>query len=202
VIIIESAQRFGLSQLLQLRGRVGRGERQAWCVLMADGGLGEEAISRFRDGSVQVLLATTVVEVGVDVPQATVIIIESAQRFGLSQLHQLRGRVGRGERQAWCILMADEGLGEDARRRLEVVCGSNDGFEIAEADLEFRGPGELTGVRQWGPAGFRFANLFRDRELINLTKDLAAECRSSGEFDQLLEALGTYHRVDIGWAGD
>jgi ATP-dependent DNA helicase RecG len=127
----------------------------------------EEAISRFRDGSVQVLLATTVVEVGVDVPQATVIIIESAQRFGLSQLHQLRGRVGRGERQAWCILMADEGLGEDARRRLEVVCGSNDGFEIAEADLEFRGPGELTGVRQWGPAGFRFANLFRDRERID-----------------------------------
>jgi ATP-dependent DNA helicase RecG len=162
----------------------------------------EEAISRFRDGSVQVLLATTVVEVGVDVPQATVIIIESAQRFGLSQLHQLRGRVGRGERQAWCILMADEGLGEDARRRLEVVCGSNDGFEVAEADLEFRGPGELTGVRQWGPAGFRFANLFRDRELINLTKDLAAECRLSGELEPLLEALGTYHRVDIGWAGD
>jgi ATP-dependent DNA helicase RecG len=162
----------------------------------------EEAISRFRDGSVQVLLATTVVEVGVDVPEASVIIIESAQRFGLSQLHQLRGRVGRGERQAWCILMADEGLGEDARRRLEVVCGSNDGFEIAEADLEFRGPGELTGVRQWGPAGFRFANLFRDRELINLTKDLAAECQSVGTLEERLEALSTYHRVDIGWAGD
>ena len=162
----------------------------------------EEAISRFRDGSVQVLLATTVVEVGVDVPEASVIIIESAQRFGLSQLHQLRGRVGRGKRQAWCVLMVDEGLGEEARRRLEVMCRCNDGFEIAEADLEFRGPGELTGVRQWGPAGFRFANLFRDRELISLTKDLAADCRSSGELDQLLEALGTYHRVDIGWAGD
>lgn len=162
----------------------------------------EEAISRFREGSAQVLLATTVVEVGVDVPEATVMIIESAQRFGLSQLHQLRGRVGRGERQAWCILMADQGLGEDARRRLEVVCGSNDGFEIAEADLEFRGPGELTGIRQWGPAGFRFANLFRDRDLINLTKDLAAECGSTGELEPLLEGLSAYHRVDIGWAGD
>jgi ATP-dependent DNA helicase RecG len=162
----------------------------------------ERAISRFREGSVQVLLATTVVEVGVDVPEASVIVIESAQRFGLSQLHQLRGRVGRGERQAWCILMAGEGLGDDARRRLEVVCGSNDGFEIAEADLELRGPGELTGIRQWGPAGFRFANLFRDRELIRHTRSLAAECASSGELGRLLEGLGVYHRVDVGWVGD
>jgi len=162
----------------------------------------EEAIARFRDGSAQVLLATTVVEVGVDVPQASMIIIESAHRFGLSQLHQLRGRVGRGERQAWCVLMADSHLGEEARRRLEVVCRSNDGFEIAEADLEFRGPGELTGIRQWGPAGFRFANLFRDRTLINVTKDIAAECQSSGDLADLLENLSTYHRVDIGWAGD
>ena len=162
----------------------------------------EEAISRFRDGSAQVLLATTVVEVGVDVPEASMIIIESAQRFGLSQLHQLRGRVGRGERQAWCVLMADPHLGEEARRRLDVVCRSNDGFEIAEADLEFRGPGELTGIRQWGPAGFRFADLFRDRTLISVTKDLAAECQSSGDLDGLLENLSTYHRVDIGWSGD
>jgi ATP-dependent DNA helicase RecG len=162
----------------------------------------EQAISRFREGSVQVLLATTVVEVGVDVPEASLIIIESAQRFGLSQLHQLRGRVGRGKRQAWCVLMAEEGLGDEARRRLEVLCSTNDGFEIAEADLEFRGPGELTGVRQWGPGGFRFANLFRDRELINITKDLAADVESASKLEELLKALGTYHRVDIGWAGD
>jgi ATP-dependent DNA helicase RecG len=167
-----------------------------------DRALREDAISRFRDGSVQVLLATTVVEVGVDVAEASVMIIESAHRFGLSQLHQLRGRVGRGERQAWCILMADDGLGEDARRRLEVVCESNDGFEIAEADLELRGPGELTGIRQWGPAGFRFANLFRDRDLINLTRDLAEEMESSGELDRLVETLSAYHRVDVGWSGD
>lgn len=162
----------------------------------------ERAISRFRDGSVQILLATTVVEVGVDVPEASVIVIESAQRFGLSQLHQLRGRVGRGERQAWCILMADDNLGEDARRRLEVVCRSSDGFEIAEADLELRGPGELTGTRQWGPAGFRFANLFRDRDLIGVTRDLAAEYETSGDLDRVIESLAAYHRVEAGWSGD
>jgi ATP-dependent DNA helicase RecG len=162
----------------------------------------EKAISRFRDGSAQVLLATTVVEVGVDVPEASLMIVESAQRFGLSQLHQLRGRVGRGDRQAWCILMAEAGLGDEARRRLEVMCGTNDGFEIAEADLEFRGPGELTGVRQWGPGGFRFANLFRDRKLIHLTKELAEDCRSKGQLDRFLSALGVYHHVKAGWAGD
>ena len=172
-----------------LHGRLDRSQR-------------EQAISRFRDGSAPVLLATTVVEVGVDVPEASVIIVESAQRFGLSQLHQLRGRVGRGARQAWCILMTDDGLGEDARKRLEVVCESNDGFEIAEADLELRGPGELTGIRQWGPAGFKFANIFRDQDLITATRELAAEYEASGELDRVLEDLGAYHRVDIGWAGD
>jgi ATP-dependent DNA helicase RecG len=162
----------------------------------------EEAISAFREGRVQVLLATTVVEVGIDVPEASVIIIESAQRFGLSQLHQLRGRVGRGDRQAWCILLADGDLGEEARRRLEVVCSSNDGFEIAEADLELRGPGEMTGTRQWGPAGFRFANLFRDRDLIDVTRRLADEHEKTGELDRMLERLGGYHRVEVGWRGD
>jgi ATP-dependent DNA helicase RecG len=162
----------------------------------------ERAISRFRNGSAQVLLATTVVEVGVDVPEASVMIIESAQRFGLSQLHQLRGRVGRGERQAWCILMADEDLGEEAKCRLEVVCESNDGFEIAEADLRLRGPGELTGLRQWGPAGFRFASLSRDRALITATREMASELEQSGKLDTVLGDLSAYHRVDVGWSVD
>jgi ATP-dependent DNA helicase RecG len=162
----------------------------------------ELAIARFRDGSAQVLLATTVVEVGVDVPEASVMVIESAQRFGLSQLHQLRGRVGRGERQAWCILMADDNLGEDARKRLELMCACDDGFDIAEADLDLRGPGELTGVRQWGPAGFRFANLIRDRDLIKLARNLAAEREAAGDLDDLADALGRYHPVGTGWAGD
>ncbi len=155
----------------------------------------EEVAARFRDGSVQVLLATTVVEVGVDVPEATVMVIESAQRFGLSQLHQLRGRVGRGWRPAWCILFADEPLGDDARQRLDVVCKSNDGFEIAESDLEMRGPGELTGTRQWGPAGFRFANLIRDIDLIVESRNLAATLGETGELPRVRKRLARYHHV-------
>ncbi len=171
-----------------LHGRLSRPER-------------EEVTARFRDGSVQVLLATTVVEVGVDVPEATAMVIESAQRFGLSQLHQLRGRVGRGDRPAWCILFADEPLGDDAKRRLEVVCESHDGFEIAESDLEMRGPGELTGTRQWGPAGFRFANLIRDIDLIGETRDLAATLAKTGELPRVQKRLARYHSVQSGRQG-
>ena len=165
-----------------LHGRLSRPER-------------EDVAARFRGGSLQVLLATTVVEVGVDVPEATAMVIESAQRFGLSQLHQLRGRVGRGERRAWCVLLADEPMSDDARRRLEVVCESHDGFKIAESDLEMRGPGELTGTRQWGPAGFRFANLVRDIDLIEDTKNLAAALAETGDLARVRKRLAKYHRV-------
>ena len=167
-----------------VHGRLSRVEREA-------------VTAKFREGGIQVLLATTVVEVGVDVPEATVMVVESAQRFGLSQLHQLRGRVGRGSRQAWCILLTDERPGEPARQRLDVICRSQDGFEIAEADLEQRGPGELVGTRQWGPAGFRFANLIRDRLLIEDTKRLAAELETSGGLDEVRNALAAYHPIDV-----
>jgi ATP-dependent DNA helicase RecG len=167
-----------------VHGRLSRVEREA-------------VTEKFREGGIQVLLATTVVEVGVDVPEATVMVVESAQRFGLSQLHQLRGRVGRGSRQAWCILLTDERPGEPARQRLDVICRSQDGFEIAEADLEQRGPGELVGTRQWGPAGFRFANLIRDRLLIEDTKRLAAELETSGGLDEVRNALAAYHPIDV-----
>jgi ATP-dependent DNA helicase RecG len=167
-----------------VHGRLSRDER-------------ETVTSAFREGSVQVLLATTVIEVGVDVPEASVMIVESAQRFGLSQLHQLRGRVGRGSRQSWCILLTDQRLGESARRRLDVMCRCHDGFEIAEADLEQRGPGELVGTRQWGPAGFRFANLVRDRELIEETRILAAELQRRGHLDEVRTALARYHPIDL-----
>jgi ATP-dependent DNA helicase RecG len=156
----------------------------------------EEVTSAFREGSVQVLLTTTIVEVGVDVPEATVMVIESAQRFGLSQLHQLRGRVGRGQRPAWCILLADLGAGDAAGQRLEIMCRSQDGFEIAEADLEIRGPGELAGTRQWGSAGFRFAELGRDHELIEATRGVASDLAAAGTLDRLLAKLIRYHRVD------
>lgn len=166
-----------------LHGRLPHSEREA-------------VTQRFRTGSVQLLLATTVVEVGVDVPEASVMVIESAERFGLSQLHQLRGRVGRGERPSWCILLADQRLSEVARDRLGVVCRSSDGFEIADADLAIRGPGELTGTRQWGPAGFRFANLIRDRELIADTRRIAEEWADSGALERIRTRLGRFHPVD------
>lgn len=160
----------------------------------------QEAVSaKFRDGSIQVVLATSVVEVGVDVPEATVMVIESAQRFGLSQLHQLRGRVGRGERPAWCVLITDERLSDEAAERMEVMCRTTDGFEIAEADLEFRGPGELTGTRQWGPEGFRFANLVRDRDLIIQSRELATRLATNGRLDGVREALTGYHPTGPGW---
>ncbi|MCG6950014.1 MAG: ATP-dependent DNA helicase RecG [Acidobacteria bacterium] len=172
-----------------LHGRLDRSQR-------------EETIARFRRGTAPVLLSTTIVEVGVDVPEASVMVIESPQRFGLSQLHQLRGRVGRGTRQAWCILLADEGIGEDALRRLEVVCESTDGFAIAEADLKLRGPGELIGTKQWGPAGFRFANIFRERDLIRRTKVLAAELEASGELGEVIEGLREYFPIEVVLAAD
>jgi ATP-dependent DNA helicase RecG len=160
----------------------------------------QEVVSaKFRDGSFQVVLATSVVEVGVDVPEATVMVIESAQRFGLSQLHQLRGRVGRGERPAWCVLITDDRLSDEAAERMQVMCRTTDGFEIAEADLELRGPGELTGTRQWGPEGFRFANLVRDRDLIIQTRELAAQLATNGRLDGVREALTGYHPTGPGW---
>ena len=153
----------------------------------------ESVTRRFRSGEIQVLLATTVVEVGVDVPEASVMVIEGADRFGLSQLHQLRGRVGRGDRSSWCVLMVDRETPETARRRLEVLCGTNDGFEIAEADLELRGPGELTGFRQWGPAGFRFADLLGHQDLVGPARDVANRLAAAGILERVREGLALYH---------
>jgi ATP-dependent DNA helicase RecG len=165
-----------------LHGRLSRDEREA----VADG---------FRQGRLKVILATTVIEVGVDVPAASVMIIESANRFGLSQLHQLRGRVGRGNRKSWCILVTGEDATEHASRRLGVLAATNDGFAIAEADLEHRGPGEITGRRQWGAESFRFADLLRHREWVVRTRSLARELAEEGTLEEVRDALLRYHRV-------
>jgi len=117
-----------------------------------------------------VLIATTVIEVGVDVPNATVMVIEHAERFGLAQLHQLRGRVGRGAAKSTCILMTGGKLTAHAEERLEAMVRTQDGFELAELDLELRGPGEFFGTRQAGMPDFRVANLMRDRKLLELAK--------------------------------
>ena len=129
----------------------------------------ERIMDHFRNGVIQVLVATTVIEVGVDVPNATIMVVEDADRFGLSQLHQLRGRIGRGIKRSLCVLIA-EPKSDEARDRLRAIVNSTDGFEIAERDLEIRGPGELFGTKQSGVAPFRVAKLPRDAELLNLAR--------------------------------
>jgi len=126
----------------------------------------DRVMADFKAGRIQVLVATTVIEVGIDVSNATVMLIEHADRFGLAQLHQLRGRVGRGAHQSYCFLMGPHRLSEEARRRLEALVKSHDGFVIAEEDLRIRGPGEFFGTRQWGPSDLRVANLIRDAKIL------------------------------------
>jgi len=126
----------------------------------------DQTMRRFKDGDVQVLVATTVIEVGIDIANATVMVVEHAERFGLSQLHQLRGRVGRGKDPSRCFLVTYGGNNPDGLRRLKVMEKEHDGFKIAEADLALRGPGELLGTRQSGLADFRLANLVRDSRLL------------------------------------
>jgi ATP-dependent DNA helicase RecG len=134
----------------------------------------ETAMRLFQKGEVQILVATTVIEVGVDVPNATVMVIEHAERFGLAQLHQLRGRIGRGAAKSYCVLMTAGKVSEDGERRLDAMVRTNDGFQIAELDLELRGPGEFFGTQQAGLPSFRVANLVRDRQLLEAAKAEAA----------------------------
>ena len=134
----------------------------------------DEEMQKFVSGETQILVATTVIEVGVNVPNASVMIIQNAERFGLSQLHQLRGRVGRGAEQSYCILVSNFKLSAETRKRLQIMTETNDGFEIAEADLKLRGPGDLEGTQQSGIAfNLRLANLGRDGQLVQLARDTA-----------------------------
>ncbi|HUV14870.1 MAG TPA: ATP-dependent DNA helicase RecG [Acidobacteriota bacterium] len=130
----------------------------------------DELMRQFAKGHLQILVSTTVIEVGIDVPNATVMVIEHAERFGLSQLHQLRGRIGRGEHGGMCILMVDKVASRDAYERLDIMRRTNDGFKIAEKDLEIRGPGEFLGTRQSGVPVFHFGNIVRDREILELAR--------------------------------
>ncbi|MGH9760124.1 MAG: ATP-dependent DNA helicase RecG, partial [Blastocatellia bacterium] len=127
-------------------------------------------MSQFREGAAQILVATTVIEVGVDVPNASIIVVEHAERFGLSQLHQLRGRVGRGADQSYCILLAAHKRTADARERLAIMEETSDGFKVAEKDLELRGPGEVMGTRQSGLPAFRVGNLVRDYKILEAAR--------------------------------
>jgi len=139
-----------------------------------DPDLKDQVMRMFQKGELQILVATTVIEVGVDVPNATVMVIEHAERFGLAQLHQLRGRIGRGAAKSYCVLMTGGKVTEDGQRRLDAMVRTNDGFQIAELDLELRGPGEFFGTRQAGLPSFRVANIIRDQELLEAAKREAA----------------------------
>jgi ATP-dependent DNA helicase RecG len=133
----------------------------------------DRTMQEFKNGKLQLLVATTVIEVGVDVPNASLMIIENAERMGLAQLHQLRGRVGRGSQESSCVLLYRGPLSEMARERLAAIRDSNDGFEIAQRDLQLRGPGELLGTRQTGLASLRVADLVRDADLLPKVREAA-----------------------------
>ena len=132
-------------------------------------------MKRFVKGETQIMVATTVIEVGVDIPNASVMVIESAQRFGLSQLHQLRGRVGRGADQSYCILMTDFKLSVDGKKRIETMVRTNDGFEIAEVDLKLRGPGDLEGTQQSGVLDLKLSNIVRDEKILTYARKVASD---------------------------
>ncbi|HYT60633.1 MAG TPA: helicase-related protein, partial [Haliangiales bacterium] len=140
----------------------------------------ERVMAEFRANRVQVLLATSVIEVGIDVPNATMLLVENAEQFGLAQLHQLRGRIGRGAHESWCVLVADIRT-DEARQRLRVLEETTDGFRIAEEDLKLRGPGEFLGQQQSGLPPFRFGDLSRDRELVERARRWAKEILRDAE---------------------
>jgi len=131
----------------------------------------EGEMQRFKRGETQILVATTVIEVGVNVPNASMMVIESAEKFGLSQLHQLRGRVGRGSEQSYCILMTGNKLSREARMRLDAMVATNNGFEIADLDLKLRGPGEIDGLRQSGLTALKLADLSKDGEILQISRN-------------------------------
>lgn len=146
----------------------------------------DSAMQAFKSGQIQILVSTTVIEVGVDVPNASVIVVENAERFGLAQLHQLRGRVGRGSRQSFCILMTNSNLTENSRRRMDILVESNDGFEIAEEDMRLRGPGDVEGTAQSGmPFDLKIAHIIKDQSLMALAREEAAKVLESDPDENL-----------------
>ena len=167
----------------------------------------EAEMQKFVSGETQILVATTVIEVGVNVPNASVMVILDAQRFGLSQLHQLRGRVGRGADQSYCILVTGYKLSEETRKRIDIMTETNDGFRIAEADLKLRGPGDLEGTQQSGVAfDLKIADIARDGQLVQLARDEAQKiidadptCESPA-YQMLWDRLAALRKTNINWA--
>jgi ATP-dependent DNA helicase RecG len=168
-------QRFPKRRIAMLHGRMSSAAK-------------DEVMQRFKRGEIDILVSTTVIEVGIDVPNASIMLILDADRFGLSQLHQLRGRVGRGERKSYCILVHEEKAPAEGQERLKAFAETKDGFEVAERDLQLRGPGEFLGTRQSGVPRFRFGNIVRDHALMDRARDVAIE---------LLERDGAERATDV-----
>jgi ATP-dependent DNA helicase RecG len=165
----------------------------------------EETMRRFVSGELNILVSTTVIEVGVDVPNASLMVVEHAERFGLSQLHQLRGRVGRGSDQSYCVLLTGDKKTAVAKERLGIMEQTNDGFKIAEKDLEIRGQGEILGTRQSGIQNFRLANIVRDLEILDAARKEAeyylTTKRTSKETASLVETVHRSHRIKLAGVG-
>ncbi len=165
----------------------------------------EDVMRRFKQGKIQILVSTTVVEVGVDVPNATLMLIEHAERFGLAQLHQLRGRIGRGSKKSYCLLLAADPRTPESEERLRTMTETTDGFKISEIDLKLRGPGEFFGTRQWGIPAFRIANVLRDQEILEWAKREAADFierpASPEEFEAYVKFLRQHWSRRYGLAG-
>jgi len=170
----ESELKAAIKMYRELSGRIFADLKVGLLHGRLDTELKEQVMRMFQKGELQILVATTVIEVGVDVPNATVMVIEHAERFGLAQLHQLRGRIGRGAAKSYCVLMTGGKVTEEGQRRLDAMVRTNDGFQIAELDLELRGPGEFFGTRQAGLPSFRVANIIRDAQLLEAAKREAA----------------------------
>ena len=167
----------------------------------------EVEMQKFVSGETQILVATTVIEVGVNVPNASVMVILDAQRFGLSQLHQLRGRVGRGADQSYCILVTNHKLTKETSKRIDIMCETNDGFEIAEADLKLRGPGDLEGTQQSGIAfDLKIADIARDGQIVQMAREEAQKVIDNDptcqkiEYKLLWDRLKALRKTNINWA--
>ena len=184
--LIEESEKVDLKNATEMSKELKRVFEPKYPVALLHGKLSSEEKTKimhdFREGRVTILATTSVIEVGVDVPNATVMVIEHAERFGLSQLHQLRGRVGRSTKLSYCILMADYKRSDEAKRRLSIMVESNDGFRIAEEDLSIRGPGEFLGTKQSGISEFRIANIVRDIEILQQARKAAFDLITEDPF--------------------
>jgi ATP-dependent DNA helicase RecG len=196
--LIEESEQLDLRPAVRMHEHLSRNVFPEFRVALLHGRLPsqekEEVMQAFKRGEVQILVATTVIEVGVDVPNATVMLIEHAERFGLAQLHQLRGRIGRGSSKSYCLLLAGQPRTETADERLRALADTTDGFRLAELDLKIRGPGEFFGTRQWGIPAFRIGNLVRDQDILEWARREAQEFVEHAAEPAELTAFANYLR--------